>query len=159
MLKEGNEAPHFCLPNENNETISLKDFEGKWVVLYFYPKDQTPGCTKEDCDLTDSINLFNDLNAVVLGVSADSTESHKNFVQKQNISFPLLSDTNFNIIEAYGAKDRSSILSKLMNATKRMTYIIDPKGKVAHIWPKVKVSGHSFDVLHRLKDLIENKAE
>ncbi|MCG3221743.1 MAG: peroxiredoxin, partial [Candidatus Heimdallarchaeota archaeon] len=112
MLEIGDKAPLFCLQNSENEEICLNDYKGKWVVLYFYPKDQTPGCTKEACDFTANLNLFQDLNAVILGVSADSAESHTKFIQKQNISFPLLSDENFNVIKAYGAKDSGSILSK-----------------------------------------------
>jgi peroxiredoxin Q/BCP len=157
MLEIGDKAPLFCLHDADNKEVCLNDFNGRWVVLYFYPKDQTPGCTKEACDFTANLNLFQDLNAVILGVSADSTESHTDFIQKENITFPLLSDENFNVIEAYGAKDSGSILSRLMNVAKRMTFLIDPEGNIAHIWSKVKVSGHTFDVHDTLKKLIENR--
>jgi peroxiredoxin Q/BCP len=158
MLKVGDKAPLFCLHDSNKKEVCLDDFSGKWVVLYFYPKDQTPGCTKEACDFTANLNLFEDLNAVVLGISADSIESHTNFAQKQNITFPLLSDENFNVIAAYGAKDSGSILSRLMNVAKRMTFLINPEGVIAHIWSKVKVTGHTFEVHNTLKNLIANQA-
>ena len=159
MLKVGDKAPLFCLHDSEKKEICLNDFSGKWIVLYFYPKDQTPGCTKEACDFTANLNLFQDLNAVVLGVSADSIESHNSFIQKQNITFPLLSDEKFNVIEAYGAKDSGSILSRLMNVAKRMTFLIDPEGLIAHIWSKVKVSGHTYDVHQTLEKLIESRAK
>lgn len=159
MLEIGDKAPLFCLHDADKNEICLNDFSGIWVVLYFYPKNQTPGCTKEACDFTANLNLFKDLNAVVLGVSADSAESHTKFVQKQNITFPLLSDESFNVISAYGARDSSSILSKLISVAKRMTFLIDPEGKIAHIWSKVKVAGHTYDVHQTLQNLIDKKTE
>ena len=152
MLSVGEKAPEFCLLDENNKEICLKEFQNKWIVLYFYPKDQTPGCTKEACDFTDNYKAFSDLNAVVLGVSADSPESHRNFKSKKEISIILLSDEKLEVVEAYGARNKS-LLGKMISEVKRVTYLIDPQGKIAKIWSKVNVMGHIQDVKNSLIDL------
>jgi peroxiredoxin Q/BCP len=152
MLKLGEKAPEFCLPDENNNQVCLKDYQSKWIVLYFYPKDQTPGCTKEACDFTDNYKAFTDLNAVVLGVSADSPESHQKFKSKKEISIILLSDEELEVIEAYHARNKS-MLGKLISEVKRVTYLIDPEGKVAKVWGKVNVMGHIQDVKNSLIEL------
>ncbi len=152
MLKIGEKAPEFCLPDENNKDICLKEFLNKWIVLYFYPKDQTPGCTKEACDFTDNYKAFAELNAVVLGVSADSPESHKNFKAKKEISIILLSDEKLDVIEAYHARNRS-FLGKMISEVKRVTYLINPQGNIAKVWSKVNVMGHIQDVKDSLIEL------
>ncbi|TFG08539.1 peroxiredoxin [Candidatus Heimdallarchaeota archaeon] len=151
MLEVGSKAPHFCLLDENRAEVCLDQFKGKWVVLYFYPKDQTPGCTREACDFTLIHNSFDSLNAVVIGVSADSPESHTKFKQKQSLTITLLSDEKLDIIEKYQAKN-TSLLGKMM-PVKRITYIIDPDGQIAHYWEKVNVIGHSSEVKNTLVEL------
>ncbi len=148
MLKIGETAPEFCLPDENSKEICLKQFKGKWIVLYFYPKDQTPGCTQEACDFTDNYKAFTNINAVVIGVSADSPESHMKFKQKRALSIILLSDEKLDVIAAYQAKN-TSILGRLM-PVKRVTYLIDPEGIIVETWGKVNVIGHTQDVKNTL---------
>ena len=152
MLKIGQKAPDFCLSDESNNDICLKDFSEKWVVLYFYPKDQTPGCTKEACDFTDNYKAFEDLNAVVLGVSADSPESHRKFKSKKDISITLLSDENLEIIDSYHARNKS-LLGKMISEVKRVTYLINPDGMISKVWSKVNVMGHIQDVKKSLIEL------
>ncbi len=152
MLKIGETAPEFCLPNEAKQEICLSKFKGKWVVLYFYPKDQSPGCTHEACDFTDNYKAFGDLNSVIIGISADSPESHLKFIQKKDLSILLLSDENLDVIEAYQARN-NSFLGKLILPVKRVTYLINPEGKIAKTWSKVNVFGHSQDVKNSLLEL------
>lgn len=151
MLEVGSKAPDFCLFDENKSEVCLDQFKGRWVILYFYPKDQSPGCTREACDFSLIHNSFDTLNAVVVGVSADSPESHVKFKQKQSLSIILLSDETLNIIEKYQAKN-TSLLGRLL-PVKRVTYIIDPNGNIAHYWEKVNVTGHSLDVKSKLSEL------
>ncbi|MCE7741917.1 MAG: peroxiredoxin [Candidatus Heimdallarchaeota archaeon] len=154
MLTVGDKAPEFCLPDENNTEICLHQFKDKWIVLYFYPKDQTPGCTQEACDFTDNYKAFEKLNAVVIGVSADSPESHMKFKQKRALSIILLSDVGLKVIDAYKAKT-TSFLGKMISPVKRITYLIDPEGNIAKTWNKVNVSGHTADVKISLEELIK----
>lgn len=164
MIKKGDKAPEFKLKNQNEKAVSLKDYAGKWVVLYFYPKDNTPGCTKEACDFTDSIKNYEKLEALVLGVSPDSTESHRNFVKKYNLKIDLLSDPDKKIHKAYGAWGKKMNYGKEYEGVIRSTFIISPGGKIANSWSKVKVrvkrkSGevrHVDIVKERLKELREN---
>ena len=152
MLKVGETAPEFCLLNEEKQEICLSKFKGKWIVLYFYPKDQSPGCTHEACDFTDNYKAFGDLNSVIIGISADSPESHLKFIQKKDLSIILLSDEKLDVIESYQAKN-TSLLGKLILPVKRVTYIINPEGKIAKTWSKVNVFGHSQDVKNSLLEL------
>lgn len=145
MLKVGDSAPEFCLPDQGGENFCLKDLRGKWVVLYFYPKDNTPGCTAEAISFTEHKDEINELNAEIVGVSADSIESHKKFVQKRKLSVKLLSDTEKKVIELYDVK---GILG-----TTRSTFLIDPEGKIAKIWSKVSVNGHADDVKSSILNL------
>lgn len=145
MLKVGDSAPEFCLPDQGGENFCLKDLRGKWVVLYFYPKDNTPGCTAEAISFTEHKDEINELNAEIVGVSADSIESHKKFVQKKKLSVKLLSDTEKKVIELYDVK---GILG-----TTRSTFLIDPEGKIAKIWSKVSVNGHADDVKSSILNL------
>lgn len=151
MLKEGSKAPAFTLPNEKGKKVSLKDFEGQKVVLYFYPKDMTSGCTKEACDFRDAHPDFKKIKAVVLGVSPDSIDSHKKFAEKYELPFTLLSDENKNVLEKYGVWKEKSMYGKKYMGVERTTVIIDEKGKIQKIFPKVKVNGHAEEVLEELR--------
>lgn len=151
MIKEGNKAPTFSLPDSNGKKISLKDFLGKKVVLYFYPKDMTSGCTKEACDFRDSHPDFKKLKAVVLGVSPDSIDSHKKFSEKYELPFTLLSDESKNVLEKYGVWKEKSMYGRKYMGVERTTIIIDENGKIRKIFPKVKVNGHVEEVLKELE--------
>ena len=139
MLQVGDKAPDFTLPDENGNEVSLRDFAGKWLVLYFYPKDNTSGCTKEACDFTDSRSYFASLNAEVVGVSRDSAASHQNFILKHHLAIPLLSDPDHKVHEAYGAWGLKKNYGKETEGVIRSTFIISPEGKIAAAWYKVKV--------------------
>jgi peroxiredoxin Q/BCP len=149
--RPGDKAPAFRLPDENGKPVSLSDFKGKKVVLYFYPKDATPGCTTEACDFRDNLNRLAKAGAAVLGVSADSVESHRKFKEKQGLNFPLLSDPDRQAIEAYGVWQEKSLYGRRFMGIVRSTFIIDEKGLVASVFPKVKVAGHVDEVLAALK--------
>ncbi len=151
MLEEGKKAPAFTLVSEEGKKVSLKDFEGKKVVLYFYPKDNTSGCTSEACDFRDSHPDFKKLKTVVLGVSADSIESHRKFSDKLDLPFKLLSDPEKKVIQKYGVWKEKSMYGKKYMGIERTTFIIDAKGKIQKIFPKVKVKGHVENVLEELK--------
>jgi peroxiredoxin Q/BCP len=150
MLKAGDKAPEFSALTDSGEEVNLKDFRGKKVVLYFYPKDDTPGCTQEACDFRDSIQQFQKKNVVVLGVSPDSVKSHEKFKAKFELSFPLLSDPDHAIAEAYGAWQEKSMYGKKYMGIQRSTFVIDEKGKVAEVYDKVKVSDHIADLLTKV---------
>lgn len=150
-LQEGKKAPEFKLPSTGGEEISLSDFKGRPVVIYFYPKDNTPGCTQEACDFQGALKKFKD--AVILGVSADSLKSHENFKQKYNLTFPLLSDESRKMIEAYGVWKEKSMYGKKYMGIERTTVVIDSQGKVAKIFPKVKLKGHSEEVLEAVRSI------
>lgn len=152
MLKEGTKAPAFSLLNQDGKKISLKDFLGKKIVLYFYPKDMTSGCTKEACDFRDHIKLFQNKEVVVLGVSPDSVQSHKKFQEKYSLPFDLLSDESKKILEKYGVWKEKSMYGKKYFGVERTTFIIDEKGKIKKIFPKVKVDGHIKEVLKALEE-------
>jgi thioredoxin-dependent peroxiredoxin len=156
MLKAGSKAPNFSLETDEGKKVSLKDFAGKKVVLYFYPKDDTPGCTKEACSFTENIGAIKKSGAVVLGVSADSVESHKKFKNKYSLTFPLLSDPNRETIQKYGVWKEKNMYGKKMMGVERTTFVIDEEGKIAHIFPKVKVDGHTEKVLEKLKSSIRS---
>ncbi len=142
MIEENKKAPQFTLPDQTGKKISLKDFKGKKVVLYFYPKDNTPGCTKEACDFRDSIEDFKKIKAVVLGVSPDSVESHKKFAEKYDLPFPLLSDPEKKVLNKYGVWKEKSMYGRKYMGVERTTVVIDENGKIMKIFPKVKVKGH-----------------
>ena len=150
MLKEGNKAPAFKLKNQDGKTVSLGDFKGKKVVLYFYPKDDTSGCTKEACSFRDGFPKFGKLNAEILGVSADSVESHKKFAEKYSLPFTLLSDESKKMIEKYGVWKEKSMYGRKYMGIERTTFIIDEKGKIKKIFSKVKVGDHDKEVLEAL---------
>ena len=146
-VEVGKKAPAFALPATNGETVSLKDFEGKTVVLYFYPKDDTPGCTREACDFRDAVKKFTREDAIVLGVSPDSVKSHDKFVAKFDLPFLLLADVDHKVAEAYGAWVEKSMYGKTYMGVERSTFVIGPDGKVKAIFRKVKVDGHVDEVL------------
>jgi peroxiredoxin Q/BCP len=150
MLKEGDKAPAFKLETDEGETVSLKDFAGKNVVLYFYPKDDTPGCTKEACDLRDNWARVKKAKAVVLGVSKDDVDSHRKFKAKYSLPFPLLADVDGKACEAYGVWQEKLNYGKKYMGIVRTTFIIGPEGKIRKIFPKVKVEGHVDEILASL---------
>ncbi len=149
-LKPGDPAPDFSLPSTDGTTVSLRDYRGKRVVLYFYPKDNTPGCTKEACDFRDNLARVRKKGAVVFGVSADSLNSHRKFTDRFDLNFPLLSDEGKEMIRAYGVWKKKSFLGKSYMGIERTTVIIGPDGTIERIFPKVKVLGHAEEVLNSL---------
>ncbi|MFO0976837.1 MAG: thioredoxin-dependent thiol peroxidase [Planctomycetaceae bacterium] len=146
-------APAFSLKATDGSTVKLSDYKGKYIVLYFYPKDDTPGCTREACAFRDRQKEIQDLGAVVLGVSADSVEKHQKFTQKFELNFPLLADTDHALAEKYGAWREKNMYGKVSMGIQRSTFIIDPAGKVAKLWKKVSVDGHDDQVIDALKEL------
>ena len=150
QVKIGQKAPAFSLPNQDGKIVRLSDFKGKKVVLYFYPKDDTPGCTKESCAFRDGLEEIHASDAVVLGVSADSVDSHKKFVKKYNLNFPLLSDEKKTVVQAYGVWKEKSLYGRKFMGIERTTFIIDEQGKLDDIFQKVKVDGHLEEVLAEL---------
>ncbi len=151
MLTEGKKAPSFKLKDQDGNDVSLKDFIGNQIVLYFYPKDDTPGCTKEACSFRDNFPDFKDIKAVILGVSPDSPASHKKFISKYNLPFTLLSDENKEVLEKYEVWKEKNMYGKKYMGVERTTYIIDENGKIKKIFPKVKVDGHDKEVLEAIK--------
>jgi peroxiredoxin Q/BCP len=144
----GKPAPDFSLPSTTGENVSLKQFKGKkTVVLYFYPKDETPGCTREACDFRDHMADFERLAVVVLGVSNDGIESHQHFREKQKLPFPLLADEDATVSKMYGVYKQKNLYGKKYMGIERTTFVIDRTGRIAQIYPKVKVDGHIKDVL------------
>ena len=150
MIEEGKKAPAFALESSDGGKVKLKDLEGKWVVLYFYPRDMTPGCTTEAQDFRDASKELKKRDAVVLGVSKDSIASHQKFCAKHDLDFPLLSDPDGAVIEKYGAWGEKNMYGKKSMGIVRTTVIIDPAGKVRTIFPKVRVKGHVEKVLEAL---------
>ena len=147
MLKEGSVAPDFKTTNTNGETVRLKDLRGQKVVIYFYPKDDTPGCTKEACSFRDAFADFKKRGIEVLGVSTDSEASHQKFTAKYKLPFTLLADTDHSIADAYGVYGEKKFMGRTYMGVKRMTFLIDEKGKIAKIFEKVKVDEHAREVL------------
>ena len=152
-LKIGDKAPEFCLPDAEKGQVCLKDHRGKWVVLYFYPKDNTKGCTMEALEFTAAEDDFNARGAVVIGVSPDSPESHTKFIEKHDLGITLLSDTEKEILTGYGVWQKKKMYGREYMGVVRSTFLIDPEGKIAYIWPKVKVAGHADAVMEKLVEL------
>ncbi|MBI4392826.1 MAG: thioredoxin-dependent thiol peroxidase [Euryarchaeota archaeon] len=150
MLKEGDKAPDFRLQDDTGAEVTLKQFIGKDIGLYFYPKDDTPGCTKEACAFRDVKAEFEKKSAVILGVSKDDVASHQRFKKKHNLNFPLLSDPSGKMIEAYGVWQEKSLYGRIFMGIVRTTFVIDRKGNVAKVFPKVKVDGHWEEVLQAI---------
>jgi peroxiredoxin Q/BCP len=153
QLKIGNKAPDFKLPDAEGELISLKNFKDKWLVLYFYPKDNTSGCTTEAVDFTGSLPEFKKLDSSVVGVSPDSCKSHQKFIVKHDLAVILLSDEEKAVMEKYGVWQMKKMYGKDYLGVVRTTLLIGPDGKIRHIWNNVKVAGHIADVLGKLKEL------
>ncbi|MGV8039658.1 MAG: peroxiredoxin [Thermoanaerobaculaceae bacterium] len=152
-LTVGAPAPAFSLPDQDGATVSLESLAGNWVVLYFYPKDDTPGCTTEACEFTATITDFSGLDAVVLGCSPDSPASHRKFIAKHGLKVRLLSDPERTVLSAYGAYGEKKMYGKPVVGVIRSTVVIDPAGKVAAHWPTVKAAGHAAAVAARLREL------
>lgn len=152
-LKEGDKAPLFDLQTDNNGNVNLEKLKGKNVVLYFYPKDDTPGCTIEAKDFRDLSKDFEKANAVIIGISKDSVKSHDKFKEKFCLPFPLASDEDGSTCEAYGTWVEKSMYGKKYMGIERATFLIDAQGKIARIWPKVKVDGHAKEVLEAVENL------
>ena len=153
MLTIGEKAPAFKLLNQDNKIVSLVDYRTRWVVLYFYPRDDTPGCTKEAHEFTASIGGFEKLDAVVLGCSPDSPDHHRVFIKKQKLKVTLLSDPSHVVMEKYGAWGEKVLYGKTTVGVKRSTVAIDPAGKVAYHWRAVRVAGHVNKVQEKIAEL------
>ncbi|WP_216830505.1 thioredoxin-dependent thiol peroxidase [Alkalihalobacterium elongatum] len=148
----GQTAPEFTLPANNGETVSLKDFKGKNIVLYFYPKDMTPGCTTQACDFRDHHESFSDVDAVILGVSPDPVDRHTKFIDKHGLPFLLLADENHEAAEAYDVWKLKKNFGKEYMGIERSTFIIDKEGKIVKEWRKVRVKGHVEEALSYIKE-------
>jgi len=155
MLKEGDFAPDFCLSDEEGKEVCLSSLKGKWVILYFYPKDNTSGCTKEAISFTERIEDFKRLNAEVLGLSKDSVKSHLAFKNKHGLKVKLLSDESAEVLKKYGAWGKKKMYGREVEGTIRTTFLIDPNGRIRKIWRNVKVDGHVDQVIEALKELIK----
>ncbi|MSU60734.1 MAG: thioredoxin-dependent thiol peroxidase [Candidatus Staskawiczbacteria bacterium] len=154
-LKVGDRAPDFTLPDQNGKSHSLDEFNGKWLLLYFYPKDNTEGCTKEACMMRDDFFGFKKLSVQVVGVSIDSVKSHKSFEQDYNLPFLLLADEDKDVVKLYGVWGKKKFMGREYDGTFRMSFLINPKGKIEKIYEKVKPLEHSKEVLEDLKDTIK----
>ncbi len=154
MLEIGQQAPDFCAKNQDDIEICSRDLKGKWIVLYFYPKDLTPGCTTQACDFTEAEPQFDDLDAIILGVSPDDTAKHRKFIEKKELSITLLSDESKKMCEDYGVWQLKKFMGKEYMGVVRTTFIINPDGNIAAIWDKVNVrkkktvKGEKIEILH-----------
>jgi peroxiredoxin Q/BCP len=153
MLQEGDKAPDFTAKDDEGNEVSLKGLRGKKVVLYFYPKDNTSGCTQEACDFRDNFARIKRAGAIVLGVSPDSEKSHGKFKTKFDLTFPLLADEDKTLVNAYGVWKEKSMYGRKYMGVERTTFLIDEKGRIAKIFPKVKVAGHVDAVLEALRSI------
>jgi len=152
-LKIGDAAPEFCLPDAEKGRVCLKDHRGRYVVLYFYPKDNTKGCTMEALEFTAAEDDSNASGAVVIGVSPDSPESHTKFIEKHDLGITLLSDTEKEILTGYGVWQKKKMYGREYMGVVRSTFLIDPEGNIVYIWPKVKVTDHADAVMEKLVEL------
>ncbi len=155
-IEVGQKAPEFSCQDQSGQNVSLKDHRGQWVVLYSYPKDDTPGCTKEACQFTDQLPDFSQLNAVVYGISADDAQSHQAFIDKYNLTFPLLCDPDKKVLSDYGMYGEKTRDGKTSMGVHRQTVLIDPDGNVAAHWPEVNPDGHPAEVKAKIQSL-QNK--
>ncbi len=153
MLNINDNVPDFCLPNQDEEEICFRDIKGRWLVLYFYPKDNTPGCTTEACDFTASLPEFKALDATIIGVSPDSPKKHRDFIEKQKIKFMLLADEKQELCNTFGVWQKKKLYGKEYMGVVRSTFIINPAGKIAAKWENVKVKDHANEVKARLEAL------
>ena len=153
MVEISKEAPDFCAMDREGNEHCLADYKGRWVVLYFYPKDNTPGCTTEAVDFTPLKGEFETMGAAIIGVSPDSERSHQRFADKHDLTITLLSDPEHQILERYGAWKEKKMYGKSFLGVQRSTVLIDPEGNVAHHWPKVKAKDHAAEVKEKLEEL------
>lgn len=150
-LETGKAAPDFALPASTGKTVKLKDHKGKWVVLYFYPKDDTPGCTREACSFRDYFKRIESQNAVVYGISGDDLKSHDKFISKYGLPFTLLSDEDHAVAQKFGVWKEKNMYGMRKLGIERSTFLIDPDGMIHRAWPKVKVEGHVDEILDELR--------
>ena len=153
MVAEGDTAPDFTLPRDGGSEVSLSSLKGQTVVLFFYPRDDTPGCTKESIGFSEHLQSFADLGAAVFGISKDTVAKHEKFTSKHGLTVPLLSDAESDTCERYGVWVEKNMYGRKSMGIQRATFLIDAEGKIAKIWPKVKVPGHVEEVLETLKSL------
>ena len=152
-IEVGRAAPPFTLPDQDSVEVSLDALLGRWVVLYFYPRDDTPGCTTEACEFTEGIEAFRELDAEVFGCSPDSPEEHRKFIAKHNLDVHLLSDPGHEVMAAYGAWGEKNMYGKVTVGVIRSTVIIDPEGRIAHRWKRASAKGHAEKVREKLEEL------
>lgn len=150
-LKEGDKAPSIDLPTDGGGQFKLSDLKGQKVLVYFYPKDDTPGCTAESCSLSENLSQLNKLNCAVVGISKDSVKKHDKFKAKYNLQFPLASDEEGDVCERYGVWGEKSMMGRKYMGIERTTFLIDEKGTIEKVWPKVKVEGHTEEIIEALK--------
>jgi len=153
MIKIDEKAPDFCLPNQDDVEICMRDLKGKWIVLYFYPRDNTPGCTTEACEFTEAAPDFSDLDAIIIGVSADTTKKHRSFIEKKNLGITLLSDEDTSMMQTYGVWQPKKFMGKEFLGILRTTLIINPEGIVKAVFEKVRVKEHVAKVKETLLSL------
>ena len=153
MVEVGEDAPDFAIPNQNGEMKNLKNFEGEWSVIYFYPRDDTPGCTVEAKEFTDLNKQFEKLGCHIVGVSPDNEAKHCKFIDKHDLKVELLADTEKAMLDDYGVWQEKSMYGKTYMGVVRTTYLINPDGNIAEVWAKVKAKGHAKAVLERLIEL------
>lgn len=153
MPKVGEKAPEFSLPDQDGKSHSLADYRGQWVLLYFYPKDDTPGCTKQACAIRDSLSSFKQLSAVVFGISVDSVASHRKFADKYELPFTLLADENKEVVTMYGVWGKKKMMGKEFDGTIRTSFLINPDGIIEKVYEKVDPEGHADMVLADLQKL------
>ena len=153
MLEIGDKIPAFCLPNQDEEEICFRDIKGRWAVIYFYPKDNTPGCTTEACDFTSALPDFTILEAIILGVSPDSPKKHRNFIEKKELKITLLADEDKSLCKSFGMWQLKKFMGREYMGVVRSTFLIAPDGTLAYRWEKVKVKGHVEEVKEKLKEL------
>lgn len=151
LPKINDAAPHFSAEDQTGNIVTLEDFQGSWLVLYFYPKDNTPGCTTEAINFSEQQSVFQSLGVKILGVSPDSEKSHGKFIEKQQLNLQLLSDPDHAVAEAYGVWGLKKFMGKEYMGILRSTFLINPQGIIVYIWPKVKVKGHVADVLTQIR--------
>ncbi len=153
MLEIGDAIPEFCLPNQDEEEICFRDIKGRWAVIYFYPKDNTPGCTTEACDFTDALPDFTGMEAIILGVSPDSPKKHRNFIEKKKLKITLLADEDKELCKSFGMWQLKKFMGREYMGVVRSTFLIAPDGTLAYKWEKVKVKNHVAEVKEKLKEL------
>jgi peroxiredoxin Q/BCP len=152
-LDVGTEAPNFTAPTQDGTSISLRDYHGEWVVLYFYPKDDTPGCTTQACNLRDGYTRLQEEGLAVIGVSEDDVASHEDFATKHDLPFPLVADPDHEVLNAYGVYGERSMFGNTFMGTKRTTYLIDPEGVIRHVFKRPKTDAHTDEVLEKYEAL------